>query len=192
MNPKCPPVTLNVDAVVEAVKSKILTDNPGLRPADASVHQMGVRGLGKIGLIEDTPRLDQFIFGFVTIPPVVNFATKLMQIGVILPQADMALARGIATIATLAGTIISGGKSFLLGAFLGQFPTTIDALSDMAVAAIASGRAATNPAPAVNGLVHGLGASPEDELKKLRQDLQKLGENGGEMSGSRKSVSFTY
>jgi len=111
---------------------------------------------------------------------------------VILPQADMALARGIATIATLAGTIISGGKSFLLGAFLGQFPTTIDALSDMAVAAIASGRAATNPAPAVSGLVHGLGASPEDELKKLRQDLQKLGENGGEMSGSRKSVSFTY
>jgi len=173
MNPKCPPVTLNVDEVVEAAKQAILKANPSLNghEADASVHSVGIRGLGRIAIAEPNINASQFVLGFVTLPSVINFATKLMQVGVLLPQADMAVSRGVAAGLTLVGTLISGGKSFLLGAFLGQFPSTLDAIADVAITAIAKGRGkAVNP----NVDLHGLGATPEDELKSLRDDLQKL------------------
>jgi hypothetical protein len=180
MSPKCPPVTLNVDEVVEAAKAKLMKSCPSIiekgAPIDADVHSVGIHGLGKIALVEDSVKPDQFILGFVTIPSVVNFATKLMQVGMILPQADMAVSRGVATGLTLVGTLLSGGKSFLLGAFLGQFPTTLDAIADVAITAIAKMKAVVPATPAVT---KGIGAA-EDELLKLREDLQKLSGLGTE------------
>jgi hypothetical protein len=138
---------------------------------DADVHSIGIRGLGEIRLLEPTIHPGNFVLGFVTIPSVVNLATKLAQVGIIFPKIDLALSRGIFAGVTLIGTLLSGGKSFLLGAFLGQFPSTIDAIADMAVTAIASGKGiAVNP----NADLHGLGATPEEELLKLRNDLRKL------------------
>jgi len=181
----CPPVTVNLDEVVEAVKKNILADRPELgrvASLDADVHSIGIKGLGQIRLVEPTVNPGEFIMGFVTLPSLINLATKLMQVGVIFPKVDLALSRGIFSGVTLAGTLLSGGKSFLLGAFLGQFPSTIDAIADMAVAAIASGRGVTvNP----NADLHGLGGTPEEELLRLRADLQKLQGAGEEeeMSG---------
>lgn len=170
----CPPVTVNLDEVVEAVKKNILDERPDLGSVaklDADVHSIGIRGLGEIRLLEPTIHPANFILGFVTLPSVINLATKLMQVGIIFPKVDLALSRGIFASVTLIGTLLSGGKSFLLGAFLGQFPSTIDAIADMAVTAIASGRGVVvNP----NADLHGLGATPQEELMKLRNDLQKL------------------
>lgn len=190
----CPPVTVNLDEVVEAVKKNILDERPDLGSVaklDADVHSIGIRGLGEIRLMEPSLNTGNFILGFVTLPSVINLATKMMQVGVIFPKVDLALSRGIFAGVTLLGTLLSGGKSFLLGAFLGQFPSTIDAIADMAVTAIASGRGVSvNP----NADLHGLGATPEEELLKLRQDLQKLqGVSRSEMGGvNRGSVSFIH
>jgi hypothetical protein len=104
----------------------------------------------------------------VTIPLVVNIATKMMQVGLFLPQADMAVSRGVAAGLTLVGTLLSGGKSFLLGALLGQVPTTIDSLGDIAITAFMKAKGIAPAAP-----LKGLGAA-EDEILKLREDLQKL------------------
>lgn len=183
MSSKCPPVTLNVDEVVEAVKKKVLASCPSLaknegETVNADVHYVGIRGLGKIALVEDQIKPDQFVLGYVTIPTVVNFATKLMQVGLILPEADMAVSRGIAAGLTLVGTLISGGKSFLLGAFLGQFPSTLDAIADVAIAAIAKGQGKTY-SPSSAPTLKGLGAE-EDEIRKLREDLMKISGLGTE------------
>lgn len=162
----CPEVTVNYDAIVDAAKVAVLEECPGLsrKPVKAEVHKMG-----EIRLAEPNIDSANFIIGYVTIPTVVNFATKLMQLGVIFPQVDMAVSRSVAEGVTLLATLISGGKSFLLGSFLGQFPSTMDALADVGIAAIVKARGVT-AAPAVKGL----GASPEEELLKLRRDLEKL------------------
>lgn len=182
----CPPVTVNLDEVVDAVKKNILSEHPELGKVakiDAEVNSIGIKGLGQIRLVEPSVDPGQFVIGFVTLPSVINLATKLMQVGIIFPKVDLALSRGIFSGVTLVGTLLSGGKSFLLGAFLGQFPSTIDAIADMAVAAIAHGKGV-----AVNANVdlHGLGATPEEELLKLRNDLQRLqgmGAGDEEMAG---------
>ncbi|MGH9390485.1 MAG: hypothetical protein ACRD1Z_12780, partial [Vicinamibacteria bacterium] len=57
MKSKCPPVTLNVDEVIEAAKDKVLKSCPSLGKLDesveADVHAVGIRGLGRIALIEE-------------------------------------------------------------------------------------------------------------------------------------------
>lgn len=170
----CPPVTLNVDEIVKAAKDKVLKSCPSFmkngESVEADVHSVGIRGLGKIAFVEDKIDPSQFVLGFVTIPSVVNFATKLMQVGLFLPKADMAVSRGVATGLTLVGTLLSGGKSFLLGAFLGQFPSTLDAVADVAIAQLMKVKGVT---PEGGAAVKGLGAA-EDEILKLREDLQKL------------------
>lgn len=181
---KCPPVTVNLDEVVKAVKKNILDERPdlGCKKLDADVHSVGIAGLGKIGLTDGPVKPEQFVIGFVTLPSLINLATKMMQVGVILPKVDLALSRGILAGVTLVGTLLMpSGKSFMLGALLGQVPSTIDAIADMAVAAIASSRGL----PAINPNVdlHGLGATPEEELMKLRMDLQAL-QGVGEMAGA--------
>lgn len=196
MSSKCPPVTLNVDDVVEAAKAKVLKSCPsfiknGSEAVEADVHSVGIRGLGKIALVEDQIKPEQFVLGYVTIPTIVNFATKLMQVGLFLPQADMAVSRGAAAGATLIATLISGGKSFLLGAFLGQFPSTLDAIADVAITAIAKGQGKVYSTPA-GASMKGLGAA-EDEILKLREDLQKLSGLGTEEQyPEMKGVRFHY
>lgn len=180
MRSKCPPVTLNVDEVVEAAKKKVLESCPSFagntsKAVDADVHSVGVNGLGRIALVEDQVKPGQFVLGYVTIPTAVNFVTKLMQVGLFLPKADMAVSRGVAAGLTLVGTLISGGKSFLLGAFLGQFPSTLDALTDVAIAAIAKSQGNVQSMPTSE--MKGLGAEA-DEIQKLREDLQKLSNMG--------------
>lgn len=193
MSSKCPPVTVNLDEVVDTVKAKILSEHPelGKTKVDANVHSVGIRGLGEIRLVEPNVDPTQFVIGFVSIPSAVNLATKLMQVGVILPQVDLALSRGIFAGVTLLGTLVSGGKSFLLGAFLGQVPSTIDAVADIALAAIVKAKA--GPA-AVQGIdLAGLGATQEEELLKLRHDLQALqGADEGIGGINRGSVVFHH
>ena len=171
----CPEVKVNYDAIVDAAKVAVLEECPGLarKPVQADVNRMG-----EIRLAESSIDSGQFIIGYVTIPTVVNFATKLMQLGIIFPQVDMAISRSVAEGATLLATLLSGGKSFLLGSFLGQFPSTMDALADVGIAAIVKSRGVTS-APAVKGL----GASPDEELLKLRRDLERLSGNEEEMEG---------
>jgi hypothetical protein len=181
MSKGCPPVEIELGEVVQAVRKEIFPK--GHEVVKESVNVAAIQGLGKISLVE--PRIDpsNFVLGYVTLPSVINFATKLMQVGIVFPQVDLALSRSLATGATLVGTLISGGKSFLLGAFLGQFPSTLDALADVAIAAIAKGR--MKPAPGappastssmVTSLT-GLGAE-EAELRKLRADLERLSGGG--------------
>lgn len=191
----CPPVTVSLDEVVEAVKKNILDERPDLGKVarvDADVNMIGIKGLGQIRLIEPNINSGAFVLGFVTIPSVINFATKLMQVGIVLPKVDLALSRGIFAGVTLVGTLLSGGKSFLLGAFLGQFPSTIDAIADLAITAIVADRVA--PVTTTADL-KGLSATPEEELLKLRNDLQKLQGvgRGVEMAGaSRGGVRFYH
>lgn len=158
----CPEVTVNYDAIVDAAKLAVLEECPGIsrKPVNAEVHKMG-----EIRLVEPNVDYANFMIGYVTIPTVVNFATKMMQLGIVFPKVDMAISRSVVQGVTLLATLISGGKSFLLGSFLGQFPTTIDALADVGIAAIIKAR---------EQAVKGLGASPEEELLKLRRDLEKL------------------
>ena len=172
----CPEVKVNYDAIVDAAKNAVLEECPSF--VEAEVNKMG-----EIRLAEPNINATQFVFGYVTIPTVVNFATKLMQLGIFFPKVDLAVSRGVTELITLGATLLSGGKSFLLGAFLGQFPSTMDALTDVGIAAIQKARMG-------NTSVKGLGASPEEELLKLRRDLEKLSGLGqeredvdGEMEG---------
>lgn len=195
MSKTCPPVTVNVDAVVEAAKKLVLAECPALAKRESEEH-VNFIGLGPVRLAEPQIKPTMFITGFVAVPAVVNFATKLMQVGVIpmLPQVDLAVSRSIASGVTLAACLLSGGKSFALGALLGQIPSTLDAIADVAVAAVVKMRAGAGAplpqAPSTPG-VSGLG-SEADELRKLQHDLQRLQgpgdqfiRNQEEMAGSR-------
>lgn len=176
----CPPVTLNVDAIVDAAKQAVLKECPSIGRGETAVESVNrVSSLGAVRLVEDKVDPMNFVLGFVTIPSAVNFATKLMQVGVILPQVDMAISRGTATGLTLVATLLSGGKSFLLGSLLGQFPSTLDALADVAISAIVSAKGKTYVPPAGQS-VKGLGQTPEEELQKLRKDLERLSGLGSE------------
>ena len=175
MSSKCPAVRVNMDAVVEEVKSQILGERKtGL--VEGGVHR--ITGLGRIALIESNPNPQSFVIGFVTLPSVINFATKLMDKGVLLPKVPAAISRTVATGLTLGGTLLSGGKSFLLGALLGQLPTTLDTLAEEAVAMIQKGQ------------MKGLGATSEErELDMLRQSLEKMSgigemEDANELEGT--------
>lgn len=167
----CPPVTVNIDKIVEAVKQSIVESKPEV--VEGSVHALK--------LVPSSIKPQNFIFGYVTVPTVVNFATKLMHFGVPF-KIDMGLSRGLALGATLGGTILAGGDSFLLGALLGQFPSVMDTLANVAVDAILPDKAkietaaqAIQPAPAAaTAAAKGLGYSEEEELRKLRTDLQRL------------------
>jgi hypothetical protein len=168
MKNACPPVTINVDAIVERVKDSILGGveaKPAESVMDGSVHR--IAGLGKIGFMPEKLDGTQFVLGFVTLPSVINFATRLMDAGIVFPQVDRVISRSVATGLTLAANLLMGGKSFLLGAFLGQFPSTLDDIAGVAVTAIQAKRG--------GAAAKGLGASSEEaQLLKLRSDLERL------------------
>ena len=182
----CPPVKVNMNAVIDAAAEKVVSQiGEAKLPA---VHSATVHGIGRItGFIPATLDGTEFVLGYVTIPSVVNFATKLAQLGIIFPKVDLALSRGALLGATLVGHIFTGGKSFLLGSLLGQFPSALDSIADVAVAAIVKSKGA----PGVKG-ISGLGASAEEtQLKILRETLEKLSGMGDgaesyeeEMSGA--------
>ena len=190
----CPPVTVNVDAVVEAAKREVLKSCPSLAKGDSDEH-VNFIGLGPIRIAEPQIKPTMFITGYVVVPAIVNFSTKLMQVGVMpmVPQVDLAVSRGVAAGLTLAATLLTGGKSFMLGALLGQIPSTLDALADVAVAAVVkmkAGAGAPLPqAPATPG-VSGLG-SEADELRKLQADLQRLQGPGSEFIREQESMAGT-
>ena len=170
----CPPVTINVDAIVDRVKSSILGDAPPQESVvEGSAHR--IAGLGKIGFVPDHLDGTNFVLGFVTLPSITNFATKLADAGVVLPQVAITLTRPIITGITFLAHLFTGGKSsFLLGSFLGMFPSTLDTLAGVAVNAIAKKEIYK---------ASGLGASSEEQqLVKLRQDLERLQGLGDQMS----------
>jgi hypothetical protein len=170
----CPRVKLNYDEIVDAAKDAVLAEYPSLahNPVEAEVNKMGA-----LRLVEPNIDSTQFVIGYVTIPTVVNFATKMMQLGIVFPQVDMAVSRIVAGGVTLLATLLSGGKSFLLGSFLGQFTSTMDALTDVGISAIVKARQEQS-----GSQVKGIGASPEEELLKLRRDLERLSGPVGEVS----------
>lgn len=185
MSKTCPPVRVNMKPVVDAAAAKVM-DELGAEGMPA-VHSVArVSGLGKIiGFIPDKFDGTDFVMGYVTIPSVVNLATKMAQVGIIFPQIDLALSRGIALVLTMVGNVAFGGSSFLLGSFLGQFPTTLDAVGDVAVGAIAKARGVTVVPTMLPQ--NRIGATAEErELKKLRQNLENLsgGDRQEEMSGA--------
>jgi hypothetical protein len=185
MSKTCPPVRVNMKPVVDAAAAKVMGEltQEGL----PSVHAVArVTGLGKmIGFIPERFDGTEFVMGYVTIPSVVNLATKMAQVGIIFPQVDLAISRGAALIITLVSNVLVGGSSFLLGSFLGQFPTTLDAVGDVAVGAIAKARGvAVVPTMLPQNRI---GATAEErELKLLRQNLEKLsgGDGQEEMAGA--------
>jgi hypothetical protein len=162
MKNTCPPVTVNVDAIVKAVKESMVGEIPAV---EAEVHSARVKGLGFIkGLMPSASQFDgtSFVLGYSLIPPVVNFASKLADEGVIFPKVDKTLFRGVATGVTLIAQLLTC-KSFLLGSLIGQIPTTLDSLADLAVGAVKTAKG-----------LKGLGATPDEELQKLRMDLERL------------------
>lgn len=185
MSKSCPPVKVNMSAVIDAAAEKVVAQ---IGEAKLPVVQSAtVSGIGKImGFVPAHLDGTEFVLGYVTLPSVINFATKLAQLGIIFPKVDLALSRGGALGVTLLAHIFTGGKSFLLGSFLGQFPSALDSIADVAVAAIVKSKGA----PGVKG-ISGLGASAEEtQLKILRENLEKLSGVGDseeyeeEMSGA--------
>jgi len=172
MKNSCPPVTVNVDAIVEAVKKDIVRE----KRVEADVHSAGVRGLGEIRLVPHASDFDgtSFVLGYSLVPPAINFLSRLSDEGILLPKIDKALFRGIATGLNLVAQLLTG-RSFLLGSLIGQIPTTMDSLADVAVTAVKSARGGSTAVVA-----EGIGASPEEELLKLRRDLEKAVSEGSE------------
>lgn len=174
MSKGCPPVKVNMDPVIEAAADKVIAEigKKGLPAIHSAVPK--ISGLGKIiGFMPDHFDGTEFVIGYVTIPSIVNLASKMAQVGIIFPQVDLAISRGVALALTGIGNILMGGSSFLLGSFLGQFPTTLDAVGDVAVAAIAQAKGVQ----IVPTMLHQnqIGATTElDELQKLRANLEKL------------------
>jgi hypothetical protein len=182
MSKACPPVKVNMKEVVDAAADKVISqigekNLPG-------VHSATVSGIGKIvGFVPGHLDGTEFILGYVTLPSVINFATKLAQLGIVFPQIDLAVSRGGALGLTLLAHVFTGGKSFLLGSFLGQFPSALDSLADVAVAAIVKSKGGK----AVKG-INGLGASAEEtQLKILRENLEKLSGSPGGMGDGAES-----
>lgn len=158
----CPPVTVNVDAIVDAVKESMIGARPEIE-ADVNSHR--VRGLGIIkGLVPSASDFNgtTFVLGYSLVPPVISFVSRLADEGVILTKIDKTLFQGVATGVTLIAQLLTG-KSFLLGALIGQIPLTLDSLAGMAVNAVKTAKG-----------LKGLGATPDEELQKLRMDLERL------------------
>ena len=186
MSKGCPPVKVNMNAVIDAAAEKVVSQ---IGEAKMPVVQSAtVSGIGKImGFVPAHLDGTEFVLGYVTLPSVINFATKLAQLGILFPKVDLALSRGGLLGATLIAHLFTGGKSFLLGSFLGQFPSALDSIADVAVAAIVKSKGGKG----VKG-INGLGASAEEtQLKLLRENLEKLSgmghdeeEYSEEMSGS--------
>jgi len=172
---QCPPTKVNFDDIVEAATKAVLKGLPSCKtpPVAGSVNVLGVK------LAESPLKPVELVLGFATLPQVVNFATKLSQVGVLLPQVDLGISRGVALGGTLLATVLSGGSSFLVGALVGQIPTTMDSLFDIFISPIVRARLAPQaPPPAVpaqgGSSQAGIGATDEEQLRKLREDLERM------------------
>jgi hypothetical protein len=146
----------------------------------------GKKQLGRIAFMPRAGRFDgvQFTLGILTVPSVVNFSTKLASIpGLVTDRGiDTAISRGVASVITLGVHLLTGGSSFGLGSFLGQVPSTLDSLADIAIGEIAAKRQAALPAPAAApATTQGIArvSGEEAELKRLREEL----ESGDEVAG---------
>jgi hypothetical protein len=140
----------------------------------------------------------EFTVGIVTIPAVVNLATSLAEKGIIFPKMSKPLSRGLAAGLTLVGHIgasmaMKKPSSFLLGAFLGQVPTALDALGQLAVEEI---QKAQGPAKALEGrrrmgaipiaAAPNVGQTEEQQLMRLREELERASVSGSR--GNRRGV----
>ena len=165
-----------------------------------------VSNIEELGQIQFIPKANQFsgvqfTMGVLTIPSLTNFVTKLAERGIIFPQMDLHVSRSILAGVTLVGHLAVGAisgraSSFLLGSFLGQIPSTLDALASVAVSAIERARVALPAAPSpeqkgISGQSMGQ-EDEEDELRRLREELEQLsGRGSGGRSngaGSRRGV----
>lgn len=179
--PACPPVKLDVREIVRSAKDEVLAELEQAdhgRVAEAEGYTARVSGLGKLQLVPSAAEFSgvDFILGYSLIPPVVNLASKLSDEGILLPKIEKTLFRGVATGVTLIVQLATG-KSFLLGSLIGQIPTTMDALADVAVDAIKAGQA-PKAAPSAPAEQKGIGQTPEEEIEKLRRDLERAGVSG--------------
>lgn len=138
--------------------------------------------VGRLGMIKFVPTTfdgTKFALGLLTLPNLFALATRLSEANVLLPRMNRAAASGGLVAATLVTHLVTGGKSFLLGAFVGQLPSFFDALAVEVIGAMGAAPVA----------LKGLGATAEEqELAKLRNELERLGavdsaEGGAELPG---------
>lgn len=137
------------------------------------VRRMGL-GLGQIRLIPPSGQFKggQFALGLLVLPSVINLASRLSENDILIPKANRAAVLGGTAVVTLGAHLLTGGKSFLLGALVGQIPNALDALATEAIAS-AKGPAAIAPAPSEISGVLGQ-TTEEEELAVLREELESL------------------
>lgn len=149
----CPAVEVDLGQVENAVVDRVLNEMGSEKESVSALRVVPTGSDFKGG---------DFVLGYISIPAVVNFATKLSDADVLLPRVDMALSRSVLTVATLGAHVLTKGKSFLLGALLGQVPTTLDALAEKAVAHLKQRQMA------------GRIGTTQDEVSRLRRELEEL------------------
>lgn len=173
----CPPVEVNLDAVVEAVKKDLLGEQPEV------VEEVQMRSLAGIRFLPSSFNGNEFALGFISVPSIVTFGSKLADAGVLLPHVAQSTSRAIALGLTIAAHLGLGARSFTLGAVMGQVPTALDSMADMLVDWLSTKTGAA-PAPAPAGI------GDDSELLKLRQDLEQLSMEGVEAGSSMNGVRF--
>lgn len=177
--PVCPEVEIDMSKVVKQVKFELLSE------ADEAAPKASVNFMGDLRLTPPSGSFDptKFLFGYITIPTVINFGAKLADAGVLFPQIDAAYVRGGGLLVTLGIHLATGGRSFMLGSLLGELPMVMDDLANVAVNLIKrrqiapTGPAATPTAAAANAAVAGLG-DVDQQVLKLRDQLNQIQMNG--------------
>lgn len=140
----------------------------------------------KMGMVRFTPaKFDGVGFGvgFVAIPSVVNFISRLNERGALLDWSPLAT-RGVAGVVTLGAHLFTGGSSFGLGSFLGQVPGLLDELAGAAIDAMSPPAAGAPAKEALKGIRMG----QADDLARLRQEIEQAQVSGNLGQGSRRGA----
>lgn len=180
-----------LDSMKRSIKRELTKDLSNLVKGTrmgTPVKQNRQMGLGQIRLIPAAGQFKggQFALGLLAVPSVINLASRLSENDILIPRANRAAVLGGTAGVTLAVHLLTGGKSFLLGAFVGQIPSALDAVATEVIASAKGVPAIAPPAPD-SGVSGVLGqTSEEQELQVLREELESLSgrRNGNGMSSA--------
>jgi hypothetical protein len=165
--PSCSELSVDLGDALDALKKDIKKEIRRDLEME-QVHRM--TGLGNIKFVPTAGEFSavEFGAGIITIPASASFLTKLAAMpGVIAADGVApALSRSILFALTTVGNLLTGGKSFLTGAMVGQIPSLLDILADWGASKIA--------APKMAGMGRLGQTSEEEELRRLRQELERL------------------
>lgn len=164
VKPSCNELSVDLGDALDTVKSEIKQELREELEME-SMHRM--TGLGNIKLVPSAGEFSavEFGAGIITIPAVSSFLVKLAAMPKMIADAGIhpAISRGVFFGVTTIANLLTGGKSFLTGAMVGQVPGLLDTLADWGVSKIG--------APAMAGIGQ---TSEEEELRKLRSELERL------------------